>query len=84
MAGEGPQFFLGEGTAFPDGFFEVAAVAELSDEVAVVGTLEDLYAADDMRVVEGADDGDLLLEQFLEFLEGQRCQLHHLHSEGLF
>jgi hypothetical protein len=83
LARIGPQFFFGEGTAFPEGFFETAAVAELGDEVAVVGAFEDLDAANDVGVVEGADDRDLLLEQLFQLLEGQRGQLDHLHRKGL-
>ena len=60
---QGPQFFFAEGAAFPESFFEAAAVAELGDEVAVIGAFEDLDAADDVGVVEGANDADFLLQQ---------------------
>jgi hypothetical protein len=68
---QGPYFFLGEGCAFLEGFFESAAVAEFGDEVAVIGALEDLRATYHVRMVQRPDDGDLLLQQFFQLLEGQ-------------
>ena len=65
LAYNGPYFFLGHGAAFPESFFQIAAVAELGDEVAVVGALEYLCAADDVGMVQASGDADLLLEQLL-------------------
>lgn len=49
---QGPYFFLGQGTAFLEGFLQTAALTELGDEVAVIGALEDLHATDHVRVVQ--------------------------------
>jgi len=79
---QGPYFFFGKGSAFLEGFFETATFAELGDEVAVIGTFEDLHATYHVRMVQRPDDRDLLLQQFFQFLEGQRGQLDYLDGVG--
>jgi hypothetical protein len=64
-------------------FLEGALFAEFGDEVAVVGAFEYFVAADCVGVVEDAGDGDFLLEQFLQFLEGEGAQLHDFDCDLL-
>lgn len=71
LANNRPDFFLGQRAALLESFLQIAALAELSDEVAVVGALEDLGAADDVGVVQRPDDRNLLLQQLLQLLEGE-------------
>lgn len=49
---QGPYFFLRQRTTFLEGFLQAASLTELGDEVAVVGTFEDLHATDHVRMVQ--------------------------------
>ena len=75
----GKQLSFGEVSFFLEHPLETAALAQFGDEVAVVGALQDLHAAQHMRVVQLPDDGYLLLMQFFQLLEGERVELDHLY-----
>jgi hypothetical protein len=66
-----PDLFLCHRSPFFNELLEGSFLAQLSNEIAMVDALEDFIASNVVGMIKCARDGNLLLEEFFQFLEGE-------------
>jgi hypothetical protein len=84
LANDGQSFFFRQLFPLLEEVLEVALVAELSDDVAIVGSAEDIVALEDVGVVELLECVYLALQHLFLGLALDGPDVDHFHCHLLF